>query len=81
MYGAKLTGILTVLILLPLTLFGLVCILVVHALDFVGQIFLWPGHKITQWLHHFQQEQIREAHAIIPVEEIQKRRGDKDEDI
>jgi len=82
MWAAKITSFLTLLLFSPMILLGLVCVLIVHGLDFVGQLLLWPGHKITKWLHDFQQTQIREAHDVIPLETIQERCGIvNDEDI
>ena len=78
MYAAKVASIMTVIIFSPLILFGLVSIGLVHIFDLMGQIFLWPTHKITTWLYDFQRNKILEAHSIIPLDNIQERLGDKE---
>ena len=79
MYAAKLTGFLTLVVFSPLILVGLLSIAVVHAFDFIGQIALWPAHKITDWLHDYQRNQIRTAHSKLDIETIQKRTGRYDD--
>lgn len=74
---AKIAGIMTVVIFSPFVLIGLISIMFVHVFDFIGQIFLWPTHKLTTWLYEFQRNKIREAHSIMSLDDIQERLGDK----
>lgn len=78
-YLIKLASVLTFIIFLPLILVGLLMIGIVHVADFLGQIFLWPTHKITEWLYEHQQGSVHSAHSIIKLEEINRRIGDTDE--
>lgn len=80
MYAAKVSSYLTLIALSPFILLGIVSIGVVHTFDYIGQYALWPVHSITNWLHNYQQNQIRSAHSVLSLEEIQKRIGQIDED-
>lgn len=77
---AKVAGLLTLLVFSPLILLGIISIGVVHAFDYIGQIVLWPAHKMTDWLQEYQRDQIRAAHAIMPIDDIQARVGIKNDD-
>jgi len=79
-YIAKLAGLLTLLLFSPLIAIGVISIGLVHLFDLVGQYSLWPAHKITNWLHDYQRDQIRSAHSVVPIDKIQERLGDQDDD-
>lgn len=80
LYLSKLFAALNFVVFSPLILIGIVCILLIFVLEFLGQIFLWPTRKISEWLYRFQSEQISKAHSILTVEEIQQRLGIKQQD-
>jgi len=78
-YLIKLASIMTFVLFLPFVLFGLIMIGIVHVADTIGQIALWPTHKVTEWLYEQQQSSVHSAHSIVPVSEIQDRlNGNKD---
>jgi len=75
MWIAKLTSYLSLAILSPFMLIGLIAIGIVSIMDRIGQLALFPAHKATQWLFRYQQNQIRGSHDVMSVEEIQARIG------
>ncbi|GEM_PF-3890975 len=75
MYAAKLVSYSSMVVLSPLILIGLLSVGLVHVIDYIGQFSLWPAHKVTTWLHNYQQRQIKSAHSVLSLEEVQKRIG------
>jgi len=70
-YAAKLFGLLTLVVFSPLILIGLVSIVLVFVLDYLGQWTLHIPHTITEWLREYQNSQISASRSIVSVEEIQ----------
>ena len=81
MYVAKLAGILTVIITSPILLFGLIVAGLHWLLDRIGGALFFPFNFLINWLEEYQAEQIKTAHSIISIEDIQKRNGVEDEDL
>jgi hypothetical protein len=81
LYLSKAMSIATVVLLSPILLISLTSAMIVHVFDYVGQYTVWPAHKLAEWLHGYQRDQIREAHAILDIPTIQKRIGEHDEDL
>ena len=78
MWGAKLLGWSTLVIMSPLFLVGMLAIGIVMVMDYVGRMALWAPHKVTAWLYKFQQDQIRNAHDEVSIDEIHERIGTDD---
>lgn len=81
LYLSKGMGIATIIVFSPLLAISLFTVLVVYVFDHLGQWTVYPAHKLTEWLHEYQRDQIREAHSHLSVETIQKRIGEHDENL
>jgi len=74
-WTAKMLGWASLILLSPFLLIGIVAIGIVNVVDFIGKHALWLPHKATAWLFHFQQNQIKNAHDILDIDEINVRLG------
>ena len=81
LYLSKAMSIATVVLLSPILLISLLSALMTYVFDYVGQYTVWPAHKMTEWLHGYQRDQIREAHAVLDIQTIRQRIGEQDEDL
>ncbi len=80
-YIAKLMAWATVVVFSPLLLLSAISVGVVHVFDFIGQWSVLPAHKMVEWLHNFQREQIRISNSKLEITTIQKRIGEHDADL
>jgi hypothetical protein len=80
--AARIATHLTLLLLSPFLLFSVASLGVAHVLNWAADWVVALPHNIIGWLHQYQQDQVASAHAIVSIEEIQKRIGaDINEDI
>lgn len=77
---SKVSSFLTMVILSPLIIIGLIAIALVHLFDYAGQFALWIPHYIINWLHDLQRNTIRTAHSKLTIEEIRERTEKKSEE-
>lgn len=81
MYVAKLCSVLTLVLLSPLLILGGIFVGLNTAITWVGQKLFTPFNFLIEWLTSYQQEQVKLAHSVLSIDEIQKRLGTNDEDL